>query len=59
MKREEKKNSIRKRALTSKRERNIWENIIINQVLSKIDVLEKLLITLQGKITANVGHAEK
>ena len=39
--------------------RNIEENIIKNQVLQDVDFLGKLLIALQEKTTANVGHAEK
>jgi len=36
-----KKKFIRKRALISKGERNIKENIITNQVLKNVDFLEK------------------
>ena len=58
----EKENFMRKRALISKGERNIEENIITNQVLKNEDFfffLGKQLVVLQGKTTANVGHVEK
>jgi len=47
--REEKKKFSRKRALISKAEKNIEENIITSQVLKGIDSLKKLLIVQQGK----------
>jgi len=59
LKGEEKENSIRKRALISKGERNVEENITINEVLKNEDFLGKQLIVLQGKTTTNVRHAEK
>ena len=54
-----KKNSIRKRALTSNGVRNIEENIIINQVLKNEDFLGKQFIVMQEKTTVNAAHAEK
>jgi len=42
--REEKENFLRKRALTRKEEKNIKENITINQVPKGIDSLAKPLI---------------
>ena len=59
MRKEEKENSIRKRALTSKKAKNIEKNITTNQVLKSVDFLKKLLIARQEKTTANVEHAEK
>jgi len=59
MRKEEKENSIRKRALTSRKAKNIEENITTNQVLKNIDFLGKLLIAPQEKTTLNVGHVEK
>jgi len=50
---------MRKRALISKGERNIGENIITSQVLKNVDFLGKQLIVRWGKTIANVGHAEK
>jgi len=49
MKEDERENFIRKRALISKGERNIEENIITNQVLENKDFLGKQVIVLQGK----------
>ena len=57
---EKKKNFfLRKRALTSKEEKNIKESIFKNQVLESIGSLGKLPIVQQGKITTSVGHAER
>ena len=53
--REEKENLLRIRALTSKEEKNIKENILKNQVLESIGSLGKLLIVQQGKIIQVLG----
>ena len=47
MKGEEKENFIRKRALTSKWDKNTKENIITNQAPKNEDFLEMLLSVLQ------------
>ena len=39
--------------------RNIGESIMANQVPKNEDFLEKHLIVLHGKMTANAGYAEK
>ena len=48
LKGEDKENFTRKRALTSKRKRNIKENVITNQTLKNEDFLGKPLIVLPG-----------
>ena len=53
LKGEEKDNFVRKRALRSKEERNIEENIITSQVLKNEVFLGKQLIVMQGKTIAN------
>jgi len=50
---------LRKRVLTSKKEKSIKESIFKNQILESIGSLEKLSIVQRGKIIASVGHAEK
>ena len=57
--REEKEKFLRKRALTSKEEKNIKKSIFKNQVLESTGSSEKLPIVQQGKIIVSVGHAEK
>ena len=59
LKDDDKVSFIRKKALTSKGEKNIEESIITNQILKNEDFLEKLLITRQERTTANVGQVEK
>jgi len=54
-----KKKFLRKRALTSKEEKNIKESMFKNQVLQSIGSLGKLPIVQQGRIIANVGIVEK
>jgi len=56
---EEKENFLRKRALTSKEEKNIKESIFKNQVLESISFLGKPPIVQQGGIIASVEHAKK
>jgi len=56
---EEKENFIRKRALTSRDDRNIKENIIINQAQKNEKFLAEPLIVLPGKTTISVGHVKK
>jgi len=51
---EKKEIFLRKRALTSKEEKNIKENIFKNLVLESTSFLEKLPIVQQGKITASI-----
>ena len=59
IRKEKKENFTRKRALTSKRERNIKENIITNQDLKTKIFLEYSLIVQLGKAAVNVRHGEK
>ena len=59
MREDEKESFIRKKALISKGERNIKENIITNQVLKNGDFLGNALIVLQGKTIANAGLVKK
>ena len=59
LRKEEKENSIRKRALIGREAKSMEENIITNQFLKNEDFLGKLLIALQEKIIANAEHVEK
>ena len=59
LKGEKEENFIRKRALTSKDERNIKETIITNQALKNENFLGKSPIVLAEKTTISVGYVEK